>query len=483
MLQIKFLKKQFWIPLGCVVLLASCKKDWDKHNEVTTEALNITVMEAVKTNGDLTKFASLLEKSGYDSLLNASKTLTVWAPSNTALQALDPAIENDAEKLKMFVANHIATQQFITYQHALEGKYVVMLNGKSHYIVNKSIEDATITEADKVVKNGVLQKIDKMLPALQNIWEVIETTSLAPKHTAYLLSLNYQRFDSTQATQIGVDPVTGQPVYEPGTGLFPGNTFWDRVYDLRREDRRFTVFLMEDGVYETEVTKLLPYSKANTADSTRMFAEWQHAKDLAKDTLLEYNTLPDTVLSRFLVKVPVEKAFVKHTIKTSNGIIYVMGKLEVPLANRIMQRRIEGESPIGYSHDRSANIFIRNRKNPVTNENFTDFQALGHSTAYFTAFYRVQNVFSGKYRAYWVAVNDFQSAAFAQQLGYMQNATTAVYLTAANVANVSYDEVYLGEITVPAFTPSFQLMLRSANSTNNTANPLVCDYIRLEPVF
>ncbi|HET7899484.1 MAG TPA: hypothetical protein VFL47_17475, partial [Flavisolibacter sp.] len=49
-------------------------------------------------------------------------------------------------------------------------------------------------------------------------------------------------------------------------------------------------------------------------------------------------------------------------------------------------------------------------------------------------------------------------------------------------ANV-YSAVMVGETTLPAYQPTLNVYLTSANSTTAAANPLVCDYIRLEPIF
>jgi len=42
----------------------------------------------------LGKFSDMLVKTGYDKIISSSKTYTVWAPSDQALQALDPSMSS-----------------------------------------------------------------------------------------------------------------------------------------------------------------------------------------------------------------------------------------------------------------------------------------------------------------------------------------------------------------------------------------------------
>lgn len=47
----------------------------------------------------------------------------------------------------------------------------------------------------------------------------------------------------------------------------------------------------------------------------------------------------------------------------------------------------------------------------------------------------------------------------------------------------TYAEQFAGEFTLTQYRPVFNLYLVAANSTAANANAIVCNYIRLEPVF
>ncbi|MES2773017.1 MAG: fasciclin domain-containing protein [Bacteroidota bacterium] len=479
-----FRKINYLFLLACstALFLGSCKK-WDKHNELTDASLGKDLFQKVSESSDLSKFAELLVKSGYDKVIASSKTFTVFAPTNAALATLDAGIVNDSTRLRLFVGNHIATQSYYTASAATQMR-IPMLNGKYTNILGKKIEDATITIADQLAKNGVLQVIDKMVPALSNTWEAFETNTAIPaKQKAYLQSLYRNVFDITNAIQTGVDPLTGKPIYKPGTDSVRSNLYWTGVQDLRDESKQFTLFVLADAAWDAEVNKMKPYYITGTVDSTTSLSNWDVARDLAIEGA--YSTLgtglgTDTLETKFKTRIPVLKSAITQTIKTSNGVIYVIGQVNTPLENKLKPYYIEAENYFGTRVDRRGNTYFRDRFNPLTGKDFRDVLVTGHGVALFNINYRVNNAYSAKYKAYWVALNDFQTATYTQRLAL--DSATATGFPYTTVALNNYSEIYLGEVTLLRYKSTLDVFLVSANSTTAAVNPLVCDYIRLVPV-
>jgi hypothetical protein len=357
-----------------------------------------------------------------------------------------------------------------------------MLSGKYNNLKGNKIGDATITSADKYASNGIYHVIDKMLPALENAWEFLSNNPLAPaKQKTFMLSLFRNVFDTTNAVVIGVDPNTGGPIYQQGTDSVYTNLFWNRVHDLQNEKKQFTLFLLTDAAWDAEVNKFKPSFVTGTTDSTTMMSSWNVVKDFAMDTLYDPGTIPDSVVSRFGVKVPVERSAIVQTIKTSNGIIYIMNKIDIPPAVKFKPWLIEAENYTATSNDRRGNTYFRDRFNTITGKDFRDVLVLGHGVAQFNIRYELKEVPSIKYKAYWVAVNDFQTATFQQKLSI--GTATAATLPYITVNLNDFNEIYLGEFTMTKFEPLLNVYLTAANSTTAAANPLVCDYIKLVPSF
>jgi len=472
--------KLLLIALTALLTFGGCKKDWDGHNAITDEQLSMNLFEKIQANSKLTKFTELLVKSGYDKVLASSKNFTVFAPTNDALAGLDPAIVSDTAKLNPFIANHIANQSYYASKIS-DTLRIEMLNYKFHNLLANKIETAAILEADQLSKNGVVQVIDKMLAVLPNCWDAMYAGAGFPvKQAEYLKKLNYTGFDPNTAELIGIDPLTGDPIYKPGTGNVPRNMYWDRVYDLRTESAQYTYFAIDDAGFDGEATKFATYYKNPDpliVDSVTRFAV---LKDYAFTGKYEQAMLPDTMVSKSGVKVGIDKSKITRTISCSNGIIYVMSAMNIAPATKFISRVIQAENYSSSSHDRRGNTFFRDRLNTVTGLNYRDVLVSGHGVAKFSLRYPVAELPTMKYRAYWVAVNDFQTATFSQKLSIDSiNNATIPYVV---VPVTTFTEVFIGEFTLTSYMATRDIFLTAANSTTAAANPLVCDYIRIEPV-
>lgn len=465
------------IIFSCFLLVFSGCKKWEEHNAVTDPAAAKTAFEQISANPDLSRFAQLLVSSGYDKVLATSKTYTVFAPTNTALANLGTDITGDTAKLNKFISNHIADLTYSTFS-ALSGLRVKMLNGKYNNMTAKLVEDANIVKGDIISKNGVVHVIDKMLPYLPSIWEAIQTNPAIPaKQKAYLLSLYVKVFDSANAVQTGVNPLTGAPVYKAGTDSMLTNLYWNNVQNLTDESKQFTFFALNDLSWDAEVNKLKPYFVTSTVDSTTKLVSWELSKDLAFENIYTPSgAAADTITSKFNTRMPVEKASIVQSIKTSNGIIYIMSKMDELPKYKIKPFLVEAENYRFTLADRRGNTYFRDRYNPLTALDFRDVLIFGHGVTGFYTNYRISNVSSVKYRAYWVALNDFQTATFTQKLGIGDPAS--VILPYTNVVANTYTETLLGEFTQASYRSFLDLYL-VANGTG----PIACDYIKLVPVF
>ena len=476
----KFLEKVLIIA-GMTATATGCTK-WEKHNESLDLKAGKTLMEQVSENTNLSKFTALLLKSGLDKEIGGSKTYTVYAPTNTALSGMDASIEADSTKLRQFVSNHIAIQTYYATSITKERR-IPMINGKYHNIMGKKIDDANITSADQYARNGVLQVVDKMLPYLDNSWDFVEKNPMMPSfHKSFLMSRYYKIFDETNAVQIGVD-ASGRPVYAPGTDSITTNVFWRTVHDIRDESKQFTSFVLADGAWTAESARLMPYY---TDSLNRVFANDHMIQEYAIEGAFSATQLPDTIVSRYNVKLGIDKNAIVQTIKTSNGYVHIMNRLTVRLQDKFRPIIVEAENFNFSSANRSANTYKREMLDSSTGRRFTDLVVYNHGLALFNYGYRINNVIGKqKYRAYWVAVNNSINGItvpFTQKLG-IDTATSVKYFGYTTVPLYNYKEQLIGEFTLNEFRQNMTIYLTAANTTSASTNALVCDYIKLEPVF
>ncbi len=447
------IRKLFLAIFSIGLLLAGCKK-WEDHNRITDENIALTLLERLQANPDLSTFTDLLVKSGYADTLASLKMFTVYAPVNAALSSITASLENDNQALKAFVANHIANQAYYSDSVA-ETQRIPMLNGKYHDITSGTIDDLAFSSKDLAAKNGVVQVLSAFLPFLSNTWEFTETDARMP-------ALQKELMDSVE------------------------NLFGTRVHNLKDESKNFTLFVLQDAAWQSEVNKFKPHTVVTgNADSTTKVAGWMVLKDLAVDVLYKSAAqIPDTIISKSGVKVGIDKTAIVSSIKTSNGMVYVMNRLEVPLQHKFREIIIEAENYTSASHNRLTNTFIRDKRDSATGNIFRDILVYNHGVAMFNLRYRLTDIPAGKYRAYWMALHDNinnMTTTFNQKIGVdSANSPLPAYVP---VPLNTYAEQLAGEFTLTSYRPVFNLFLTAANSTTATANPIVCNYIRLVPVF
>lgn len=492
-----YFKTTLLCTLFFAFFLAGCKK-WDDHTKLTNQDLNKNLSDEISQRSNLSKFYEYLKKTGLDKELSSSKTYTVWAPTNDALQTLDPTIANDSAKLRAFIGNHIALESFFK-SGTSQPVRVAMLNGKRVTFSGSKFDDATVTEADKYVGNGVLHVIDKMAPVYLNAWELQDNTKTTYQQSAYILSLTRKVFDPTNAIIDSISSQTGLPVYHPGSDSVLKNSFNTDVYDLQDESKQYTYFILTDAALNSEIAKLTPYFKTSTTDSTRSLASYGVVRDLIVDGYYTIDQLPSLLTSKFGVKIPIDKSKIIETRKLSNGVAYVISGINFDVKDKIPTVIVQGENYRGF-YDAAGNpvtprqnnvsaIFIRYRVNPNNGQQFTDMFAYGHGISGLNALYTTK-LSSLKYKVYWVAVNDtlrlngnVNPVTFTQKLAMGARGANLLPTVAPltnNITPLNYNEVYLGDYVMPAYG-NLNMFLTANASTGNGTNSLNLDYIKLVP--
>jgi uncharacterized surface protein with fasciclin (FAS1) repeats len=498
-------KYSVFVVISALVLIVACD-EWDDHNKPAKEALNENLLQAINKTPALSKFSEYLATTGYDQVLASSKSFTVWAPDDQALETLSPDIINDIEKLTQFVGNHITYQEYFT-ESAQPSVRVKMLNGKSLTWQGDNLEGAAATTVNVYVRNGVLHIISEpVVPRMSN-WEFLLSSPLALKQSGYFQSQTYEQFVDSLANQTGIDPQTGTPVYEPGTGIVVRNRFFEEVYDFSNEDSLYTVIALTDDAFNTEFSKLDEYFTTVTLnqDSTNNLTSWHLTKDLVFKGLISPDALPDTLVSQFGVKVPVDKSAIVETYMSSNGIVYVMNKVDFRVKDKFPPIIIQGEQPDGFSRtDKDLNIHYRYRD---WADGGFDLRVLNHGVAQFNVRYKLNGLPAMTYKVYWRAINDFvdttftsagNNAPYANVAAFQQKVVfdfKSTYVPSSGT-DLGFDKVHrikgdpdligvklVGDYNHVNYRSVYLFVIANNVGAPPGMNPIVIDYIKLVPVL
>jgi uncharacterized surface protein with fasciclin (FAS1) repeats len=463
--------------------LIACQDKWKDHIQASSEVYEGSVLEQIQNNINLSKFADYLVLTGYDKVLKSDLNCTVWAPTNEAFDAIDQSLLTDTAELRMIIGNHIMIGLHMAQSIDTTVK-MYALNGKSVQWIPKNLEyeGAHITKGNVLCGNGVMHILDKAIVPKKNLWEMINSASLkdtAPKFANFLSNYTYLYFDEAHSTKIGVNPSTGQNIYD--SVKYTVYRFLQDVADVRDEKSYFTYFILTDQALDEQSLVYTGYFSKDTGslkhnDDSLMWLS------ISKDYLFKskISEIPDTLLSADSVKVPIDKSAIVGTFEASNGIIYVLNKSQINLKHKVKRIIKEGESS-----DRRIYSTAKFDIYTVYYE-YGSPLASGYKYLYLNANHNtVDNylmynttLFSCKYQVYWVAfLRDALNPNKNQSLTITMNGTETTVKTTAQTT--TFSEVYLGDYTANAYGDA----LIKIKCQAGTANQLSLDYIKFVPVL
>lgn len=476
MTTLKLIYKTLFVSIVTIALV-SCSDPWSDRENNGDNNLNSNLSEAITATSEVSKFGELLAKTGYDKILSASKTYTVFAPTNEAIALLDASVLNNPEALSAFVANHIALTSYSSVRKE-EAVQIKMLSDKYlDFKGNNLIADATIVSADHYAKNGVFHIINQILTPKKNIWEYINSQTTASAMSNYLVSLNDLNIYNS-------DIIAKESAVPGAFADSLSNSFLKNVYNVNNEKNSYTLFLIEDSGYTAEVEKLKPYLNKPTADSTTTYSRYFTVRDMVFPKAYKINELPNELITRFGVTVPIDKTqIVGEPIVLSNGIIYRMKKVDVPLASRLVPTKIEGEKNVSYfPNDLRSKMMYRDLVDPndpnIPKILFNDVYVKNTKVSNAFLNYTASDLYSTKYDVYWRAVNT--AATVFQQKVTITNGGITQTLPYINVAQNVYTDVYLGEFNLTQSGSIFAQLIANTTTADGT-NSLTLDYLKFVP--
>jgi hypothetical protein len=479
MLKINY--KRLFVGILSIVLV-SCSSPWDDRKDSGDPNLDANLSGAIANTAEVSKFKEILVQTGYDKVLSESKTYTVFAPTNEAMAQVDPSLLDTPEKLVFFVQNHIALSSYSSIR--TEDVKIKMLSNK--YLVFKGstvIDDATIITADKYAANGIFHIVNKALAPKQNIWQYVNGISATSEMSKYLLSLKeFSIYKSDSIAKANTTP-----------GAFAdslSNSYLKNVYNINNEKNSYTLFLMEDTGYASEVTKLIPFLTKSKADSTAIYASYFTVRDMVLPKAYKLSELPAQYTTRFGVNVKIDKTqIVGEPIVLSNGIVYRMKKVDVDLKDRLVTTVIEGESSTTFLPSSLRSKVLYREKKDLDGKLFKDIAVYNSTSNLFNIFYRANDLFSMSYDVYWKVANvdlpdpTATPIVFKQSLFVGNGATTIMAFPYYDVPVGYNKEFLLGRITLTKAGDVNKIVLAANPVTTVGLNTLSLDYLKFVPVI
>lgn len=322
-----------WIT---ATLVAACNTQWDNHVAVNGQVLEGSLLDAVKANGQLSEFYTLLQETGYDKVLYGNYEYTVLAPVNEALIEYVGNLaegEWDEEKKLMIVRNHIAFSTSSLSALSLANNKLKMVNGKNMLMDDLAFD---MGHSDILCNNGVLHVVDKVVEPLLNIDEYLQhLRALYPEEYEQLDSLyakTTKTMDKDRSVQKGVNE-KGQPVYD--TIWTTRNYFFEEM-PVNNEDSVYTFVLLKQANFQELKVKYAKYMAQDTEEHTDSLA----VDELIRDLIFK----PGATTSLSGVEVDFSRSVSYEEYQASNGIVRIMNGVDIKIKeNKVKTVVVEAE--------------------------------------------------------------------------------------------------------------------------------------------
>ena len=228
----------------------SCS-DWTDHYDADTSILDSqqsTLWENISKDGNLSEFASLLKKAGYDEVLNASQTYTVWAPANGTFDLGTVSALSTDRLVREFVQNHIARNNY-PVSGAIDER-IYTLNEKLMFFGGNGLyamQNVAVSAPNKASRNGVIHTLNGNIPFMANIFESLNNNDYPLDSIAnFFHSYDVKKLNEQKSVQ--------------GPTLNGQITYLDSVFDEHNDlfTRYFAYINREDSNY----SMVLPTNEA-----------------------------------------------------------------------------------------------------------------------------------------------------------------------------------------------------------------------------
>ncbi len=258
--------------VACSALVAVSCTDYLDYNtvpEATDPTADKTLWENISENEKLTDFAAVLKRLGYDEVLNASHTYTVWAPQNGSF-SVEELNQMDSTKVeRQFLKNAIA--DYAHREADINDTVVYMLNGKLVKFSNKNTDmlafdgkDILPNAANPAVfnypsTNGLLYITSAPATFRYNGYEYLrESEDMPSMMGAYVEHYESRELDEINSVKGAI--IDGVQHYDDSV-IIVSNILTDRMLraQLDNEDSLYTVLIPTDEAWDRAYGKIISY--------------------------------------------------------------------------------------------------------------------------------------------------------------------------------------------------------------------------------
>lgn len=264
------------LPLGGVgggVLFTACTDTWDDHYNSLGDSSGMhegTLWQAIKSDPNLSNFASVVEACDIAKDLNGSQVFTVFAPTNNSFsqaeaqaliadyrqQVRDSVVEEDNTVIKEFIHNHIAP-----YNHSVASSSndsIILMNGKYALLKSNDIDGVALLTKNQLYSNGVLYTLNSQRDYLSNVFEYIRKDPDLDSLRSFLYNSSYYYREFEPELSVPGSIVNGKTQYLDSV-FTQRNELFDFLGRLGTEDSSYIMVAPTNEVWRDLIEEYETY--------------------------------------------------------------------------------------------------------------------------------------------------------------------------------------------------------------------------------
>ena len=250
----------------------ACTETWDEHYEGLGGGgiHEGTLWQAIKSNPDLSNFATVIEGCDFAKSLDGSQVFTVFAPTNANFskeeaealvaefnkQKSERVVEDDNTVLKEFIQNHIALYNYSVAKDSRDS--IMLMNGKYAVLSSNDIDGVQMITKNQLYGNGVLYTLRDKVSFLSNVFEYVAKDPDLDSLHSFLYNTKYYYREFMPERSVPGSIVDGKTQYLDSV-FMQRNDLFSYLGQLNIEDSTYLMVAPTNEVWKNLIEEYEPY--------------------------------------------------------------------------------------------------------------------------------------------------------------------------------------------------------------------------------
>ena len=276
--------------------------DWTDHYEADSSLMDTqqqTLWENIASNPSLSQFKALLQKTGYDEVLNTTQTYTVWAPTDGTYDYEALTALSNSRLQREFVENHVARNNYPASGLMEQKLYTIneklmFFNGNQQY----TMQGINVSKPNVNTHNGILHVLNGKIPFMANIYESLNNNDFPIDSIAnYYHSFDERELNEYKSVQ---GPIVDGEITYLDSIFDEHNDLYSRYFAyINREDSNYTMLVPTNEAWRKAKEQVMQYYQYRSS-----FGVIDDYSDLKKATIniRDVDSLTQAAVNYMLMK-------------------------------------------------------------------------------------------------------------------------------------------------------------------------------------